>query len=197
MDQESFALAVDAGLCQKNWKLLSDWYTWNSSFSYNYGTADEDEVFDEHIFEIILSLLEKDKFLQDENSFNVLLIFEYDWGLLSDNQKQKLIVALRKAYPQFSSYMAWFVTSELLGEYYANFLSLQALLELKYVDDDEARSVVPFGLENVARYSDDNVVAQKAWAELTKMKSDSSERVRNEAEKSFMRVAAHYGKSSR
>jgi len=189
MDSKAFDAAISLGLSSNNWSLLNEWITLESSFTYNYGATPEDEHFDDGIYTRIIDLLNQEDFLQSKGSFNVLLTLEYDWSLLTETQKRKLLPELAKAYPNFNESMAWFLIAELLGEYYADASSLEVLLHLKSVNLDEARSLIVMGLEKVVKNSIDKVVTQKAYAELLKMKLDSSEIVRNEVKLSMQRIA--------
>ncbi len=145
--------------------------------------------FSELIFELILTMLKRPEFLEMEGSHYLLKLFEYDWGLLSEPQKARLVPALEEAWPNFKDWLSRFIISELLGEYSADEWAFEALRRLRRLKPDDARVLVPHGFEHIVRDSSDKDLSKKAFAELLEMRDDQSEDVRGEVMLSLQRLA--------
>lgn len=144
--------------------------------------------FPKDIFNFLISLLYKNNVLNMNGSWHLLMSFQYNWELLSDEQKTKLILTLESVYIKFKDRMSLFVISELLGENFRNEQALQVLCKLKNLTSEEHRSFVPHGLEHIVRDSQDKNLSEKAYFELLQMKKDTSEQVRYEVNLSIQRI---------
>lgn len=182
MDSNIFRELVEDALLQGNWTHLKDWISDHSSFTFDGETLPGDGTFDQGIFEEIIALLNRDSFLHSNGSSNVLLFFEYDWAILTGEQKKQLLPAIVLAYPKLRDQLSWYVISELLGCFFADKGALDALHQLKSVADDNQRSLVPTGLERLIKNSSDSAVRENAYNELKEMKNDPSDEVRQEVE---------------
>jgi hypothetical protein len=159
-------------------------------------SALEADHFSEHDFRLILDLLKQRNFLKMSGSFYILRVLENNWKSLSDEQKVRLLPALETAYGLFTDWMSWFVISELLGEYFGDEQALGALSRLKTLRGEGPRALVPHGLEHIVKGARDEGLLRKAYTELSGMRNDPSEQVRDEVSLSFQRLAnrEHKGK---
>ena len=180
MNADTFAEAVALGVSSGEWGGLEAWIFDESRFCYNYEDCHDDDPFDDAVFDLIVGLLGQDDYLGSPGSFNVLRIVEYDWGRFSENQKSVLLAALEAAYPVFNDPMSWFLSAEILGEYFCDRNSLEALLRLKRIEGEGARSQVAFGLGLLARKASDEGVAAQAAEHLGRMTDDPSAVVKGE-----------------
>jgi hypothetical protein len=146
--------------------------------------------FPDKYLNLILGLLQENRFLTSKGAWHLLYILEIEnWEFLSETQKTQLIPLLESSYSSFTDWMAWFVISEMLGEYFANEQAFQVLCRLKNIEAEEPRSLIPHGLEHIVKDSHDQQLAQKAYAKLLQMKYDPSEQVRDEVNTSLQRIA--------
>lgn len=148
--------------------------------------------FPEHYFALFLKLMKQQEFLELEHGYGasaLLHILEFEWELLSDSQKERLLPALETSYAAFTDWMCWFDISVLLGEFFADERALQVLCRLKTIQAEGPRSLVPHGLEHIISDSGDDRLAKKAYAELLAMKNDPSEEVRDAVDDSLRIVA--------
>ena len=116
------------------------------------------------------------------------MLFEYDWGLLTDCQKQEIVEVLEEVYPTLREEMALFVTSELLGRFGCNRSSLSALSRLAIRLKNEsspgselARALLPVGLNYIARDGADPSLRADALEQLRRLGQDESQAIRDEA----------------
>ncbi len=146
--------------------------------------------FPDKYLNLILGFLKQNRFLTSKGAWYLLYILEIEnWEFLSEDQKNRLLPLLESSYSSFTDWMAWFVISEMLGEYFANEQAFQVLCRLKNIEAAEPRSLIPHGLEHIVKDSHDQQLAQKAYAELLQMKYDPSEQVRDEVNASLQRIA--------
>jgi len=148
------------------------------------------DSFPEHTFQLLLELMTQTKFLELTGSWRLLSSLENMWDLLSGPQKGRLLPVLECAYPMLKDWMAWFVISELLGEYFMNEESLEVLNRLKTIEPEGPRSLVPHGFEHIAKDSKEPDLAKRAYLILLQMRNDPSKEVRDEVELSLRRLAA-------
>lgn len=145
--------------------------------------------FPEHYFALFLKLMKQQEFLELEHGYgsaDLLSILEFEWELLSDSQKERLLPALETSYGSFTDWMCWFNISVLLGEHFADEKALQVLCRLKTIQAEGPRSLVPHGLEHIISDSRDDRLAKIAWDELLAMKNDPCEQVRDGVEDSLI-----------
>lgn len=147
-------------------------------------------LFPENYFALFLKLMKQQEFLALEHgSSDLLFILKFEWELLSDSQKERLLPALETSYAAFTDWMCWFNISALLGEFFADEKALQVLCRLKTIQAEGPRSLVPHGLEHLISDSGDDRLAKIAYAELLDMKNDPSEKVRDAVDDSLKIIA--------
>lgn len=146
------------------------------------------DSFPDSVFEFVMGLMDSEIFLTLEGSSKLLLVFETDWVRLSEDQKQKLLVSLGKAYARFKDQMSLFITSELLGQYYCNEDAFRLLRQLKKTSNLTARALIPHGFEHIAKSAADEQLRKRAVSELISMKQDPSPEVQSEAAEALAKL---------
>ena len=140
----------------------------------------ERDPFPEIVFQTILDMMGNCEFQRMEDSQELLMVFEYEWGRLSEDQKRRLLSSISAAYEMFSDWMSYFVLSELLGEFYCNEDSFEVLCELRRTSNEVARSLVPHGFEHIAEGAESSDLRRRGLEQLVSMKEDASPQVKNE-----------------
>jgi hypothetical protein len=162
-----------------------------SEFCFAHKLTDSAKAFPTELFDFLFESLSDPDLLNLDCSYELLMWIEYDWGRFSDDQKRRLLPGLKDAYPNFHHWMAWFVISEVLGEYYASAEAFEVLRSLRSVQDENARAMVPHGFEEIVKRGSDPSLKLKAMAQLSQMREDGSEKVRGEVAESFRRLASN------
>jgi hypothetical protein len=156
--------------------------------SYCFGDSSTDQ-FSPLLFDVVLESLGHERFWAMPGSYHLLMLLEYDWGMLSADQQTRLLPAIENAYARFEDWMASFVISELLGKCYADENGLATLKRLATTQAGRARSLVPLGFEHLARYAKIPDLKRESMDCLRHMLEDSSDEVRREAADSLNRLA--------
>jgi len=142
----------------------------------------------EFIFSGLLGLMKQPGFLAAEETFHVVRFFEEHWLILTPEQRERLRVALREAYPKYHDSMARFMTSVLFGEYFGDDKALEDLMAFMELERPELRELVPTGLDHLVRQTARPDLAAGALARLEEARADPDPKVRNEVEESFTRI---------
>ncbi len=146
--------------------------------------------FPEEIFQMILSLLKRREILELEESRCLFVqVLMYNWEFLSEEQKERLLPALKDSYEKFEDWMSWFVIYEIIGEYYQDRRAFETLCSMKTLEKEGPRAFVSHGLEHIVQNESDEELSQEALAELLQMKNDPSEQVRYEVSISLQRLS--------
>jgi len=143
------------------------------------------------LFQALLALIQKPKFLQLEHVCNLLLVFDLNWPSFSELQQQKVLTTLEATYPAFSAWQSCIGITEFLGSSLSDERAFRALCRLKKVEAEMPRSFIPHGLEHIAKDCPDKNVARQALDELMQMRADPSQQVRAKVEESLARLAKH------
>jgi hypothetical protein len=130
--------------------------------------------------EIVEVQLNRD-FRKLDNSWTLLHFINNNWTQLLENQKQQLREILRNGFDKYSNWMAAFITSEILGNRYADKGALQILVELGETASAPARAAIPHGLETLAMSTSDDSLRRLAVNHLNHLSGSESEDVRKEA----------------
>jgi hypothetical protein len=120
-------------------------------------------------------------FLRLDKSWTLLYFLNNNWEHLSAQQRQGLRNSLREGFDKYKNWMGAFVTSEIIGERYADEEALEALVYLGKVARLPARALVPHGLETLAKTTDSKSLRDRAIKQLQEMQSSHSDEVRQEA----------------
>lgn len=139
----------------------------------------------EDLFLLILDLLRREAFLEMKGSSHLLLLFEYDWSTLNEDQRSRLLEALRNSYDRFRDSLSQFVITELLGDYYCDNAAFEVLTDLERTDVEVARALIPHGYEHLVKGASDDSLRKQAMARLLSMKNDPSETVRTEVDEAL------------
>lgn len=146
-------------------------------------------VFPQELLDFLLRLICEAPLLHAEGSNHVLYIFEQNWDILSDSQREALACAIESSFSLAKDWMYCFVASEILGERLSNDEALGILIRLSETQNETARSLVPHGLEHIVRDSGSHQRASQALTRLVDMKHDPSMHVRDEVSDSLRRLS--------
>lgn len=141
---------------------------------------DEDKL-PESFFRGILELQRDKDFRRLDNSWTILYFLNNNWGQLTSQQREELRSVLNEGFDKYQNWMGAFVTSELLGERYADKNALKALSNLGKSARLPARAAVPHGLEALAKTTHDESLHGAAIDRLQELQKSEFEEVRNEA----------------
>jgi hypothetical protein len=79
-----------------------------------------DDRWPSNFFQGIVELQRDQDFLRLDNSWNLLYFLNNNWEQLSPEQRDELRVVLNEGFDKYQNWMGVFITSELLGERYAD-----------------------------------------------------------------------------
>ena len=127
-----------------------------------------------------MKLIASNRFLQMEDSFKLLIMFQNDWGRLQPHQQLELCQVLLVIYEKLKDPTSQLVIVELFGEYLANDFSLQALNDLSVSKDEVARAYVAHGYKTLVLNAARHDLKNKAKARLISMEKDPSNIVKEE-----------------
>lgn len=117
----------------------------------------------------------------------LLNIIAYDWASFTEPQRNILLDAIEFSFAKFQDWMAWFSLSAILGENYGD-KAFATLMRLARVDKEGPRSMVPHGLEHVARGTSNEAIRSECINQIVRMQQDESPQVRDEALESLLRL---------
>jgi len=132
-------------------------------------------------FDELEELLKDQSFLSLKNSWNLLYFINNNWQQLSPHDQEQLRWVLAVAFDKYGDWMGAFVTSEILGEHYADEATLAILRDLGKSARLPATAAVPHGLETLARVTQQESVRGLAITQLQELQKSNSEEVRQEA----------------
>jgi len=188
LDESGFMDALQSAIAAGDYEPLTEWIEENSEYCYNFKPDEGAGHVPEVVFSGILELLRQPDFLAAEDSHHILYFFEYNWSILTLEQREWLRVALREAYPKYHDWMARFKTSELFGDYFGDEKALEDLMAFMELERPELRELVPTGLDHLVRQTARPDLAARAMARLEEARADPDPNVRNEVEESFLRI---------
>jgi uncharacterized membrane protein len=140
-----------------------------------------DDTWPSNFFQGIVELQRDQDFRRLDNSWNLLYFLNNNWEQLSHEQRNELRVVLNEGFDKYQNWMGAFVTSELLGERYADDDALATLADLGKNARLPARAAVPHGLETLAKTTSDESLRRVAINRLRELQNSEFEEVRNEA----------------
>ncbi len=132
-------------------------------------------------FQGILELQRDQDFRRLDNSWLLLYFLNNNWGQLTHQQREELRPVLKEGFDKYQDWMGAFVSSELLGERYADENALVALVDLGKSTSLPARAAVPHGLEVLAKTTANESLRSRAIEYLRELQGSDSEEVRQEA----------------
>jgi hypothetical protein len=132
-------------------------------------------------FQGVLELQRDEVFRSLDNSWTILYFLNSNWDQVTSEQRDELRSVLNEGFDQYQNWMGAFVTSELLGERYADESALKALADLGKTARLPARAAVPHGLEALAKATPDESLRRVAIDRLQELVKSEFEEVRKEA----------------
>lgn len=126
-------------------------------------------------------LLKDQSFLSLKNSWNLLYFINNNWEQLSPRDQEHLRRVLAGAFDRYGDWMGAFVTSEILGEHYADEATLAILADLAETARLPARAAIPHALETLAKTTQHESLRGLAIHQLQALQKSDSEEVRQEA----------------
>jgi len=177
--EERFLIAASDAVDLNDSRMLGD-AAFDISVSWAKKPTSENSAFSDDFVAELMKLMSHQRFLDWEGSFNVLFLFETDWGCLTLRQRLELCQFLGTVYEKLKDPTSQLVIVELLGKYLATAYSLQALDRLSAASNEVARAYVAYGYKCLVLNAAEQEVKKKAEARLTAMATDSSEVVRLE-----------------
>jgi hypothetical protein len=140
-----------------------------------------DDRWPSSFFQGVLELQRDKDFRSLDHSWTILYFLNNNWGQLTSQQREELRSVLNEGFDKYQNRMGAFVTSELLGERYADKNALKALADLGKSARLPARAAVPHGLETLAKTTPDESLRRVAIDRLQELQKSEFEEVRNEA----------------
>lgn len=141
----------------------------------------DEEKFADRFFRGIVELQQDQDFRKLDNSWTVLYFLNNNWEQLTSEQREKLRGVLSEGFDKYQNWMGAFVTSELLGERYADESALNALVGHGKSARLPARAAVPHGLETLAKATPHESLRRLAIERLRELQENDSEEVQKEA----------------
>jgi hypothetical protein len=188
MTPEPLEEAIDRGIKEGNWNKLKELITDECSMTMNYGADVADPPFGERAFHILAETLKMPAYWSAQGSSNLIRIIEYDWSVLSPEQKSTVIPLLRNAFPHMVDDLALFLIVELLGEFVGGPEGLDALHIASTTSEGHRRAFIPNGLAEAYNGSSDAAVREAALAELNILAADDWHETKREAEAAIEKI---------
>lgn len=132
-------------------------------------------------FDGLEKLLKDPNLLNLTNSWRLLYFINNNWKQLSDEDRRRLKALVIDKFDKHADWMGAFLSSEILGEHYADESTLAAFAHLEKAAQFPARELVPHGIEYLARSTKDESLRMKAVCQLRELKENASEAIRKEA----------------
>jgi hypothetical protein len=135
-------------------------------------------------------------FLSTPTSWKLLHTINSFWELFAAHRTEEFRNILTATFDRDNNWMNAFVIAEILGERYPDLQTLAILENLSRIAKLPERSLVPHGIEYLAKTTADKSLRERAIALLEHLRSDSSEPVRDEASRSLLILERGDRKSS-
>lgn len=148
---------------------------------------DEDKL-PASFFQGVLELQQDKDFRSLDNSWTILYFLNSNWDQVTSQQREELRSVLNEGFDKYQNWMGAFVTSELLGERYADENALKALADLGRSARLPARAAVPHGLETLAKTTSNETLRRLAVDRLQELQKSQYEEVRKEALSSLKKL---------
>jgi hypothetical protein len=132
-------------------------------------------------FDGLDGLLKDPSFLSLTNSWKLLYFINNNWEQISEQEKERLRQLLADTFDKHADWMGAFVTSEILGEHYADESTLATLAGLAKAAHLPAKALAPHGIEILAKTTQQDALRLLAIRQLQELRESASEEVRQEA----------------
>jgi len=136
----------------------------------------------------LLNLLSDERFLSVRTSWHVLKLIKNYRHLISPGEAILLKDVLVAGYDKFGDWMGPYLASEILGKFYPDGDTLAILKKLGRSARSPGRELVPYGIETLARTTQDELLRDVAVRELKLLLENDSEPVRREAAASLKKL---------
>ena len=151
----------------------------------------EHDLFPEEDFDFLIEFLQSQDVLKKaEGVHPILLIFEVEWDMLTEEQRRQLLPVLESIFPRIQDHLGAFLIPEILGENFQNEGALNVLERLSHIENTKRRAQIPHGLKHFIEGKKEGALVERACELLHQLLKDGSEEVLNEAKASFARVQA-------
>lgn len=120
-------------------------------------------------------------FLNLTNSWKLLYFVNNNWDQFSDADRRRLKGLVIDTFDKHADWMGAFLSSEILGEHYADESTLSTFARLAKTATLPAKQLVPHRIEYLAKSTQDELLRLKAVDELRELKQNGSEAIRKEA----------------
>jgi hypothetical protein len=144
-------------------------------------------------FDGLEELLTDQNFLTLTNSWKPLYFIDNNWEQLSEQERERLKKLVVHTFDKHADWMGAFVSSEILGEHYADESTLATLTQLANVASLPARALAPHGIEYLAKTTQQESLRTLAVRQLQELRQNDSEQVRQEALISLARLDSKAG----
>lgn len=141
----------------------------------------EEDKFPDSFFLAFVELQRDQDFRRLDNSWTTLYFLNNNWDQFTSQQREKLRGVLSEGFDKYQNWMGAFVTSEILGERYADEDALETMVRLGKGASLPARAAVPHGLETLAKTTPHESLRSRAIAELQELQKSEFEEVRKES----------------
>jgi len=148
------------------------------------------ESFPEELFLALLAIVASPEFQRMSKSWLLLDLFADNIDQLSEFQKTKLATSLEGVYQDITDSTTCFLAAELIGDCFGDQRALDTFVKLKKIGVEVPRVLIPHGLEHFAKKTKDASLRARAIEQLISMKTDASEKVREEVKISLASLAA-------
>jgi hypothetical protein len=140
--------------------------------------------------EEILHLMENGAFRAMDDASPVFRRFEADWAAMAPTQQTRVGEHIHHAYGAYGGPQAWFLMTEILGEYESNENALDAVGKLcGALKNERARAMLPHALEYLVSDGKSEQVRKSARKRLEEGRNDWSADFRAEVALSLWRLA--------
>ena len=149
----------------------------------------EVEHWPDGFFDGLLGLMSDPNFLGLANSWKVFYFITSNWELISVHEKESLRAVLGEAFDKCGDWMGAFVIGEILGDHYADDVTLAILARLAKTASPLTRQLLPHALEHFARAANREDHRSLAVQQLQELRKSDSKEVRDEAFMSLTSLA--------
>jgi uncharacterized membrane protein len=129
----------------------------------------------------IVELLGDSRFLDLKNSWKLLYFISNSWDQFSAEQRERLRGILANSFDKYADWMGAFITAEIFGEHYADAAALSTFVELAREARLPARTLVPHGLECLARTTQEKSLRDRAMSQLRELAQSDTDEIRQES----------------
>jgi hypothetical protein len=137
-------------------------------------------------FDGLVGLMRDPNFLGLANSWKLFYFITRNWEQISEHEKERLRDVLGEAFDNCGDWMGAFVIGEILGDHYADEVTLVILGRLAKTANLLNMQLLPHALEHFAKATHHQVLKGLAIQQLQELGKSNSDAVREEA---FMSLA--------